>query len=344
MVTGSGIDAQVGYKIETTVGTEVTVDKFPEFNSEGFEFDPSWIEPGGLRAGTKFKRGARLVQSRKQVSGSIEMEHATRIMGGLWKLALGSTVTTPTLVLGSAYKQIHQTGDLLGKSATFQIGRPEPVSPYTVRAHTYRGCKVAGWEFSVGDNETAKLKLDLDGWDEATVTALATASYVTSEVFNFSQCTALKLGVTVTGTTELTISGGTAVVAVVKSLTFKGDNALATDRYGLGNLGVKKEQLENGVPTITGSFEAEYSKAEFYDVFKAGTATSLYALFEGSVISGTDKNTLEFVVPEIRIKKVTPKVDGPDIVKANVEFEVYSNAAGQNPFQTKIISADSTAI
>lgn len=343
MTTGTGLDAQLGVKLETTVGTEVVVDKFLEFNSEGFEFDPSYIEPEGLRAGVKFKRGSRLVQSRKQVSGSIELNYATRLMGTLWKAALGSTVATPTLVLGSAYKQVHQTGDLLGKSLTVQVGRPEPISPYTVRAHTYRGCKVTGWEFSVSDNEVAKLKLDIDGWDEATATALATASYLAAEEFNFSQCTALKLGVTISGTTELAASAGTAVVSVVNKLTLKGDNALATERYGLGNAGLKKEQLENGIPTITGTFEAEYSKAEFYDVFKAGTATSLQILFEGSVISGTDKNTLEFIAPEIRIKKVTPTVEGPDIVKANVEFEVYSNGT-LNPFQVKVISADATAI
>lgn len=342
MVTGTGLDAQLGYKLESVVGTEVVVDKFPEFNSEGFEFDPGFIEPEGLRAGVKFKRGSRLVQSRKQVSGPVELNYATRLMGALWKLALGSTVTTPTLVLGSAYKQIHQTGDLLGKSATFQVGRPEPSG--TVRAHTIRGCKVTGWEWSVSDNEVAKFKLDLDGWDEATVTALATASYVAAvEEFNFSQCTAFKLGVTLSGTSELIASAGTPVTTVVKKLTFKGDNALAVDRYGLGNAGVKKEQLENGIPIITGSFEAEYNKTELYDPFKAGTATSLQVLFEGTVISGTDKNTLEFIAPEIRFKKVTPTVDGPDIVKANVDFEIYSNGT-LNPFQVKIVSADSTAI
>ena len=343
MVTGTGLDAQLGVKGETTVGTEVVVDKFYEFNSEGFEFDPSYIEPEGLRAGVKFKRGSRLVQSRKQVSGSIELNYATRLMGTLWRAALGSSVTTPVLVAGSAYKQVHQTGDLLGKSLTVQVGRPEPVSPFTVRPHTYRGCKVTGWEWSVGDNEVAKFKLELDGWDEATATALAVAGYVAAEEFNFSQCTALKLGVTIAGTTELTASAGTAVATVVKKLSFKGENALATDRYGPGNAGVKKEQLENGIPTITGSFEAEYNKAEFYDVFKAGTATSLQVLFEGSVISGTDKNTVEFIAPEIRFKKVTPTVEGPDIVKANVDFEVYSNGT-LNPFQVKVISADSTAV
>lgn len=343
MATGSGLDAQLGYKLETTVGTPVTVDKFLEFNSEGFEFDPGYIEPTGLRVGTKFKRGSRLVQSRKMVTGSIEVNHSTRLMGALWKLALGSSVTTPTLILGSAYSQVHQTGDLLGKSATFQIGRPEP-STQTVKPHTIAGCKCTGWEFSVSDNEVAKMSLDLDGWDEATATALATASYVTAEEFNFSQVTEFSIGNTIAGTTPLTETGGSAVTAIVKSLSLKGDNALATERFGLGNAGVKKEQLENGIPTITGTLEAEYLQSEWYTPFKANTATSLVVRFEGSIISGTDKNTLEFIVPEIRIKKVTPKVTGPDLVQAGVEFEVYTNATGQNPFQVKIISADATAI
>jgi hypothetical protein len=337
MTTGTGLDGQLGYKLETTVGTPVTVDKFLEFN-------PGFIEPTGLRVGTKFKRGSRLVQSRKMVSGSIEVNHATRLMGALWKVALGSTVTTPTLVLGSAYKQIHQTGDLLGKSLTVQVGRPEP-STGTVRPHTIAGCKCTGWEFSVSDNEVAKLSLELDGWDEATATALATASYVAgTEEFNFSQVTEFSIGNTIAGTTELTESGGSPVTSIVKALTLKGENSLATERFGLGNAGVKKEQLENGTPTITGTLDAEYLQSEFYTPFKANTATSLVVRFEGSVISGTDKNTLEFIIPEIRIKKVTPKVEGPDIVQASVEFEVYTNSTSQNPFQVKLISADSTAI
>lgn len=343
MTTGTGLDGQVGFKLETTVGTAVTVDKFVEFDSEGLEFDPGFIEPTGLRVGTKFKRGSRLVQSRNMATGDLALQHATRTMGTLWKAALGSSVTTPTLVAGSAYKQIHQTGDLLGKSLTVQVGRPEP-STQTVRAHTFNGCKVTGWEFSCSDNDTARLNLSLDAWNETTATALATASFVTSEVFNFAQVSSFKLGATVAGTTELTVSGGTAVSAIVRGITFKGENPLATERFGLGNAGVKKEQLENGTPTITGTLDIEYLQSEWYTPFKANTATSIYVLFEGSVISGSDKNTLEFIIPEARFKKVTPKVAGPDIVQASVEFEVYTNATAQNPFQVKLISADSAAI
>jgi hypothetical protein len=92
--------------------------------------------------------------------------------------------------------------------------------------------------------------------------------------------------------------------------------------------------------------EAEYSKAEFYDTFKANTATALQIPFVGSNIgslASAFSNTLEFIIPQARIKNATPTVDGPDIVKATVEAEVYADGTN-NPFQVKIIGGDTTAI
>lgn len=343
MVTGTGIDGQLGYKGESVVGTEVTVDKFPLILSEGLKFDPSFIEPEGIRAGGKFKRGAQLAQARRQVSGPIELRYGTRLMGGFWRAALGSNVTTPTLVAGSAYKQVHQTGDLLGKSLTVQVGRPEPSG--TVRPFTYRGCKVTSWEWSVSEGEAAKLKLDLDGWDESTSTALATAAYVTTaEDFFFTNAVAFTLGGTVSGTTELSITGGTAVPTVVKSISIKGENGLATDRIGLGSGGVKKEQLENDVPTIMIELDAEFDRTTFYDRFKAGTSAPFYLRLDGSIISGSDRNSLEFLAPEVDFKEASPELSGPDIVRAKVTAEVYQASSGLNPFQVKLVSADSASI
>jgi hypothetical protein len=68
MATGTGLDAQVGFKLESTYGTAVTVDKFQEFNSESLAWEPTWLEPSALRVGTKFKRVGRVVQSRQTVS------------------------------------------------------------------------------------------------------------------------------------------------------------------------------------------------------------------------------------------------------------------------------------
>jgi hypothetical protein len=342
VATGTGLDAQLGFKLESTWGTPVTVDKFVEFDSESLAWEPTWIEPSGLRVGTKYKRAARLVKSRETITGGVELAFATKTMGTLVKAMLGSAVTTPTLVLGSAYKQVHNPGDFTTKSLTIQVGRPEPGG--TVKPHTYEGCKVTGWEFSVSDGEIAKLKLDFDGQTEATATALATASYATgAELFNFSNVSVFKLGGTVTGATELSVASGVTVAAVVKSFSLKGETPLADDRYGLGNAGQKSEQLENDTPTITGSLSAEFDRATFYDVFKANTTTAIELKLEGSVISGTDKNTIHIVCSAAKFKKVTPNVDGPDIVQADVDFELYSDETN-SPLMFKLISADSAAL
>lgn len=344
MTTGSGLDAQLGFKLETTWGTPVTVDKFVEFDSESIEWQPTYLEPTGLRIGMKYKRVSRLVRSRESVSGGIDLAFATRTMGTLMKAALGSTVTTPTLVLGSAYKQVHNPGDFLGKSLTMQVGRPEPSG--TVRAHTYEGVKITGWEFSVGDGEVAKLHLDVDGQTELTATALATAAFAATpvaELFSFKDVSVFKLGGTVTGATELSVASGVTVPTVVKSFSLKGDVGMATERFGLGNAGQKLEQLENDTPTITGTLEAEFDRTTFYDVFKANTTTAIELKLEGSIISGSDKNTIHIVISAAKFKKATPSVDGPDVVQAAVEFECYSDEVNA-PLMFKLISADSTAL
>ena len=343
MPTGSGLDSQVGVALETVWGTPVTVTKFYEYDEESLEWEPTWIEPTGLRAGVKFKRASRLVRSRETVSGDLSMDFATRTMGTLLKAALGSTVVTPTLVLGSAFKQVHNPGDFIGKSLTIQVGRPEPTAAGTVRPHTFEGCKVTGWEFSVSDGETAKFSISVDGQTEVTGTALASATYVSSEVFNFSQATVFKLGGTVAGVTELTVTSGVTVAPIVTAFSLKGEAPMHTERYGLGNAGLKAEQLENDTPTITGTLEAEWDRATWYDVFKAGTTVAIELKLEGSVISGTDKNTIHIVCSATKFKKAPFQVGGPDVVTGSVDFELYSDEVN-SPLMFKLISADSTAI
>lgn len=344
MATGTGLDAQVVIGTESTWGTAVTPAKAIEFDSESIAWEPSWIEPSGLRVGTKFKRASRLTKSRETVGGDVSLQFASRTMGTLLRAMLGSNVSTPTLVLGSAYKQVHTPGDYLTKSLTVQVGRPEPTG--TVRAHTYAGMKVTGWEFSVSDGENAMLSVTFDGKSESTATALVTATYVSAEVFDFSDVTVFKLGGTAsTASGEISIAGGTDVYtsSIVKGFTLSGSTPLATERYGLGNAGLKAEQLENDIPTITGSLDAEWNRTLWYDSFKANTTTALEFKQEGAVISGTDKNTNHIVIPAIKFKSSPFNVGGPDIVAGSVDFEVYSNEIDA-PLMWKLISADSTAL
>ncbi|MET7479534.1 phage tail tube protein [Streptomyces sp. NPDC005648] len=341
MTTGTGLDAQFMYGQETTWGTLVTADHANEFNDESLKLDPTFLEPTGLRVGTKYKRAARVTISRKSVSGDVTMEHSTRTMGLLWKHALASSATATQISTSTAYEQVHVPGDHRGLGLTVQVGRPEP-STGTVRPFTFAGCKITSWEFSLSDNAIPTLKLTFDGRSEDTATALAAPAYAAgAAVFSFASAT-LKLGGTATTASgKTTVSGNTAVATIINDLSIAGAAPLAADRYGIGNSGLKAEQLENDTPTITGSLGAEFSKTELYDVFSSNTTKALVLTLTGADAGSGNLETLEFILPAIKLKAASPNVGGPDIVSMSTDFEAYSDEV--NPvIQVRIISKDTT--
>lgn len=341
MPTGSGLDAQIGFAGETTWATAVTPTRFIEFNSESLHKEVTWLEPTSLRVGTKHKRISRIRQSRTWVTGDVEFDLVTLGMGLFVKHMLGSTITTTTLISGSAYKQVHTPGGFVGLGLTAQVGRPEPSG--TVRAFTYAGCKVTGWEFSVDDSSYPRLRLSFDGKTESTVTALATASYLAgASAFDFSQVT-LKLGGTpTTAAGETTIAGGVTVATIMNSFSIGGATPMATERFGLGNAGLKAEPLENDIPTYTGSLGAEFNRTELYDLFSANTTTALQFDLTGAAI-GASNYLFSIICPAVKFKTAAPSVGGPGVVPMSTGFEVYNNEVDP-AIQVKIISTEATVI
>lgn len=341
---GSGLSAQLMIAPETTVGTQVTVTKAYEFISEGLDFDPGWVESAGLKAGAGYVSIGRVAQTAFGVAGDIVLNHVDRGLttgGGMglwWKHALGSTITTPTQIgATTAYKQIHTPGSKTGLSLTGQVGRPQ--TDATVRAYTWRGIKIPTWEFSCADQGLAQLKLTVDAWQEDTATALAVASYPSAaENFAFQHATNLKIGGTpTTAAGETTVAGGTTVSTVATSVTLTGSTPMATARRGLGNAGVKKEQIENAIPALTGTLAGEFTtRAEFYDVFKSGATTTLQLDFSKGDAGGGNPFLLSFIYPACKIRAASVHVDGPDILGQDITFQAYSD--GTNPvIQVKLV-------
>lgn len=339
MTTRSGLDAQVGFKNETTVGTAVTPDHFVEFDTETFKYTPTWLEGEGIRAGSQFKRDSRVSVVRKDVNGKLDIKLPTKGVGLLVKHMMGSSATATQIGVTTAYKQIHTPGDHVGKGLTIQVGRPEPGTG-TVRPHTFNGCKCTQWEFSVSDGGNCMLSTTWDGWNEDTATALASASYSSgANLFNFSHGSLTLGGTATTGSGEISVAGSTAVAAVVNSFTVRGEIPLQADRYGIGNAGVKSEQLQNDYPTITGSIDAEFAKVELYDVFKAASSTTLQANFSQGDAGGGNAFAFNWILPATRFKDLGPAVNGPGLVRMSCEFEVYDD--GTNAVaQAKIVSTD----
>jgi Phage tail tube protein len=364
MPYASGLSGQFGSVAESTYGTGVTVTHFYEFLNETLSFDPNWLDGQGLKSGQAYKRGSRTVQSRFNVTGDVTMEHMSGeaanavadSMGHLWKYALGSTLVTPTVVLGTAFKQVHTAGTKAGQFLTMQVGRPQ-ISGATVQPFTYVGCKVLGWEFSCNDNQIAQLKLTINARNELTATGLAAASYPTPNgLFAFSHASVFTIGGTAsTAAGETTVAGGSAVGSLVNGITITGASPMKDDRFGLGNAGLKGEPIENDIPTITGNLSTEFfSRTELYDVFKAGTGTPLqldFTKFDGSgndangVNAGPNPYRLSFIFPQVKFKNADVNVSGPDVLGQSVDFEAYDDGSGTNPImQVKLVSKESSAI
>lgn len=344
MATRSGLDGQFGFVAESTYGTLVTPTRFLEFDTEDFGTAPTWLEGEAIRAGRKFKRDARVGQVRKDVNGKVDLKAPTKGLGLLLKHMIGSAGAATQIGVTTAYQQIHIPGDHFGKSLTMQFGKPEPGTG-TVRPFAYLGCKCTQWEFSVSDGDHCKFSTTWDGRDEDISTGLASASYASAAgLFNFSHATAKLGGTPTTGgsPSQISVGSGVTIAAIVNSFTVRGENPMAGERYGIGNAGLKAEPLENDYPTATGSFDLEFAKAEFYDVFKAGASVALDISFSTGDAGGGNPFFLGFIAPKMKLKNAKPVVSGPGLVRMSTEFEIYDDETNA-PFQWKYVSTD-TAI
>lgn len=336
---GGGIAAQAGFAGESTVGTAVTVDHFPEFNSDTVDYTKGILQGQGLHAGGQYDRAARRVVSTVGAKGDITMDHATKKMNLFWKHILGSAPTFTQQGATTAYLAVHQPGSTDGMSLTYQKGVPQTNA--TVQPFTFNGGKVEAFSFSVTDQQIAQLMMTLDFWNVDTATALAAASYPAgNEVFNFSQAV-IKLGGTASTTGGVvSVASGVAATTLFKGFTLSGTHPKADARYGLGNSGVKKEQIENGWRALTGNLDGEFtSRTEIWDVMKSDTTTALQITFTGSVIESTYHNTLDIILPAVKFDTASVAVPGPDIIPQAVPFTVLDDGANA-VCQVSITSTD----
>jgi hypothetical protein len=352
---GSGLSAQLMVAAETTVGTAVTTTTGYEFLSENFKFAPTDLDGSGLKAGQAFERVARHTRSRIDVNGDFTVEHADKgHMALLWRHALGSSLTVPVVIgATTAFESYLTPGTRAGLGLTVQVGEVQPDT--TVRPFTWSGVKIPQWDFSVSDGQVAQLKLTCDAWNLDTAAGLATAAYTAGAgIFTFMDASTFKIGGTPsTSAGKTTVAGGSAMTTLFNSLSLTGTTGLKQDRYGLGNAGVKREQLENAIPTITGQLGGEFTqRTEIFDLFKSNTQTTLQldlTHFDGAgkdaggVNAGPNPYLLSFIFPAIKFTDVSANTGGPDVTQQTATFKAFDDGSGTNPvMQVHLVSSDTT--
>lgn len=336
MGIGTGIQASFGYKAETTYGTAVTVDKWNDFNSESMVLDQQWTEPQGLAAGRLVPLVNRFQQTTRGIGGSVELDFATKDMSRLIKQMIGSSLSSPTLISGAAYRHNHTIGSTQGQSMTWQFGRDQRDG--TTRPFTANGVKITSWEIASSEGELVTLSLDAVAKDLVTATALAAPAYSTgNEVFHHQQLVVKLGGTASTASSVVSISGGTTLSTTVKDISFKGSTPYS-ESYGTS--ATVLEPLQNGLLDATCEIGGEFtSRTEIYDVWRAGTIVPLQATYTGSTISGGNY-TLDIIFSAAKIWSDEVNVDGPDVVPEN--FMLKAGSDGTNAaVQIQLVTTDS---
>ena len=339
-------DVQLGIKKETVFGVGVTVDVFPEIVSEDFDWDPTFTQGAGMRVNRRVDAADRRRTAMSQVAGGFTMDVYTKIMGKFMEAALGGTGSS-ALVSGSAYQQLFQQSSLVN-SYTIQVGIP-PVAGGTTLPQTFTGMMCTGFEISHTAGSDPSITFNWTGRAVDTVTALATASYVSGALtFSFPQASVTLGGVVTVPTATALASGGTATSNVTE-FNFTYENSLDEGGFNFGGGGLLSRKKVVGSAVMSGSITAEFDTATLRDAYLTQADLPLVYTLQGSAtngvpaISGAVFPAFQIVLPNIRLEGELPKSNGGDVITQSVDFTGLDNRVAASPIYVAIVTAE-TAI
>lgn len=296
MATGTGLDAQLGLKKETTHGTPVTVDRFIPLNSESITVARDLHVSAGLVAGRLLPDVDQAKRGAQHVAGDLDMDLFVQSQALFFNGLLGSNNTTGS----GPYNHSATPGGAL-PSYTVQVGRPSLDG--TVRPFTYAGCKFNTGTLSGTVGDIGKLKVGvIGGVAETTATALASASYATNAMVPF---VFRELSVTV---------DGDAVKAEAFELTI--DNKLK-ERLTAGR-SITDEPKREERQAVGGKVTVEFEDLTEHGKFVSGAALDIVAVFSDGTYSVTA--TIHTI-----LQGATPTVKGPGKI---VHDLMWDNAFG----------------
>ncbi|MFI8531803.1 phage tail tube protein [Streptomyces aquilus] len=327
MAIGSGLGAQLGIAAESSYGTFLAPTKFVEFTKESLALKKTTAQSAGIAAGRLMALSSRRVVTRREVSGSFDMEVSNKGMGLLLQTLMGTTVTPVQQGATAAYLQTHTLASVAGKSLTIQKG--VPLTSGTVTDKTFIGCKITSGEFSCGVGEMLTGTFEIDGKDCDESQTLAAASYSNMSPFHFGQM-ALKTG---TFGAETALDG-------IRKVNCKIERPQDVDRFYANQVALKKEPIENDQVKITGSLETDYVATTLDDLHTSDGATSLVWEFVGPLIASTFFETFRLTLPAVKLDEGPPVVDGFGVVKPTFNFTGLFD--GTNQPKIEYISTDVT--
>lgn len=349
MPAGCGVAAQMTIGEETTYGTcAADLTRGYEFVSESLCLRHDVIQDVALGAGDYFPFGGRRKLYRRDAGGQVTLEVAPRGFGRLFKHILGG-VSSSSLGSG-AYLHTFTPAPLTGKSLTVQKGVPLS-DESAVRPYTALGCKIAGWQLSYALGHPIQLIVGIDCADLKDPTnpsgssgpALATATYPATPTYPFNMLYDGD-GPSTDKYVYATLTKAGSPIAQIQALQVTGDNALDLRPFKLDASGLKREPLETGYRSVSGTLMAEFkSQSDFYDAFYGDSACALVTQADGALISGSNKEMLRVTLADVRFLGATPIVENSDLIVVAAPFVAVDKGDGSATVKVEYQTTDSQA-
>ena len=311
MAIRSGLAAQIGIGVESTVGSAATPTRFYEFNDESIAQTIERIESEGLRTGNRVLRSDRYASGQIAIEGSFSMEMTAGNTAILFKHALGAVATA------GSYVHTCTMSDPYGLGLTLEVGRPG--NDGTVRAFTYAGCKINSLDLSVSVGELLSADFGVIGTTAEAIGSVTAASYGSSlELLHFAGA-------------AITVAGD---AFPCKDFSLSVNNGLTGDRFVLGSQ-VAQQPIASSLAEVTGSLTAEFVDATAYNRVVNATHAAIVATFTDSTA-----NSITVTVPVARFDGDTPSVGGPDILDQTLNFKGLFNGT-DSPVTIAVANGDS---
>jgi len=326
-------DCSIGIVPEVTYKTPVTVSRWYEYTDESLDYRKNVKQGLGLRVGGRVARSGKRVVPTTDGGGDFTLEVCAKGMGLLLQACMGAGVST--VVSAATYQENFTLGDS-PFAFTLQKGLPEAGG--TVDAYTFAGCVVSQFDLNFPNADIVTLKTTVDAAALATATSYAAPSYATqpNNLFHFAGG-AITTG-TFTAPTTTALASSVTTLANVRGGALSVNHNIKGDRYNLGGAG-QKTKPTNGLRTITGNIDVEYTDSTFRDAYLADTPMSLVLTWSGAAL-GVGLETLQIAIPEIKLDGELAKTNGTDLIIQPLKFTGLDNLVAAAPLYISMRTAD----
>ena len=348
---GSGLGSSLGSGIEAagSYGVAVTPNLWLASDSADLKQNPVFFDGKGLRGGTLVTDVNDHILTNLDAAGTIKTPVYYRGIGRYIASLQGSLNASGAPVdIGStsAYIQTHAFQNGWNQSLTLQQGIPDVNQ--TVHNWLTVGAKVieGAFECAAGSDLNATFTIDArDRYESAT--AITTPVEPTGDPFFAWQNMSVRLGafgseVSVDGVSKWT---GTIKRQKADKRFNAGNFSVAPNMPATGPYAVKSEPVDNGFAAISCVLETEYLNDTLYEnYYLTQTPFSLIVSFVSStyITTGatpTNPYSITFAFPSCRFKSSDPQVSGPDIVKPQMNVEVFNDEV-HAPCTVTIVSTE----